>query len=530
MTGSPVVAIGADAADANLVRKWAGEGHLPTFARLLQTSLVAPIATPVGVLEGGIWPTMLTSSSPAVHGMFAFQALKPGTYDIENGMRADRLPAPPFWAHMSEGGRRVAVVDAPFARPVEGLNGVHVTNWGVHDSWSWPRSSWPAGMIDELVRRFGEHPVHHCDAENRSPADYEGLRARLLAGVERKTELLRHVLGLEDWNFFFGVFSESHCAGHQFWHFMDPTHPRHPASPPDTLRWAIRDVYQAIDRGLGCLLAGLGADARVVVILSHGMGPYYTGAHLLEHVLDRLGYAGSADASGFPERDSYAIGGLGSVTWNLRRVLPRGLRDALKARWRGHLDALWGLTHPVPTLWKRGMRAFVIPSNNMTSAIRINVQGREPYGAVAAGAEYEATCDDLAARLLELENPDTGRPAVQWVKRAREIYQGPRLRDLPDLFVEWDHATPVTVLRSPRIGTIQGFMAAERTGDHWKQGLLLARGPGLRQGLVGSLRTEDVGPTLLDLLGIPRPAGYEGQSVLPMLRSPVRSSSARVMG
>jgi hypothetical protein len=27
--------------------------------------------------------------------MFAFQALKPGSYDIENGMRADQLPVPP---------------------------------------------------------------------------------------------------------------------------------------------------------------------------------------------------------------------------------------------------------------------------------------------------------------------------------------------------------------------------------------------------------------------------------------------------
>ena len=73
-----VVALGVDAADANLVRRWAGEGHLPTFATLLETSLVAPIATPVGVLEGGIWPTLLSSSSPATHGMFAFQSLKAG--------------------------------------------------------------------------------------------------------------------------------------------------------------------------------------------------------------------------------------------------------------------------------------------------------------------------------------------------------------------------------------------------------------------------------------------------------------------
>ncbi len=515
-----LVVIGIDAADANLVRKWAAEGHLPTLATLLESGLVAPIATPVGVLEGGIWPTMLTSSSAATHGMFSFQSLKPDTYDIENVMFADRLPVPPFWAHMSRGGKRVAVVDAPFARPVEGLNGLQVTNWGVHDSWSWKRCSTPAPVIEDLVKRFGDHPVRHCDAENRTVADYEDLRARLITWVESKTALLRHVLGLEDWDFFFGVFSESHCVGHQLWHFMDPSHPRYAAPASPTLRSAIRDVYQAIDSGLGRLLADLAPDVRVIVILSHGMGPFYTGAHLLEAVLDRLGFGSPADATRFPGRDSYAIGGVRGVVWNLRRLLPHRVREAMKARWRGPLDALWGLTHPAPNLWKPGMRVFTLPSNNMTSAVRINLKGREPVGAVEPGAEYEALCEELTARLLELENPATGRPAVQWVRRAREIYQGPRLRDMPDLFVEWDHDTPVDALRSPRIGTVSGPFSADRTGDHWKQGLLLARGPGFNQGLVGSLRTEDVGPTLLELLGIPIPAGYEGQSALTMLRSP----------
>jgi predicted AlkP superfamily phosphohydrolase/phosphomutase len=521
MTTPRVVVIGIDAADANLVRKWAAEGHLPTLAGLLETALVAPIATPLGVLEGGIWPTLLTSASPAMHGMFSFQSLKPGTYDIENVMFADKLPVPPFWTHMSRGGKRVAVVDAPFARPLEeGLNGLQVTNWGVHDSWSWSRCSSPAPLMDELVKQFGDHPVRHCDQENRTPADYEDLRARLIDGVERKTDLLRDILGREDWDFFFGVFSESHCAGHQLWHWMDPTHPRFAAAAPATLRWAIRDVYQAIDAGLGRLLADVTPDVRVIVLLSHGMGPYYTGAHLLEAVLDRLGLGTPPDAARFPDRDSYAIGGLRGVLWSLRRLLPHGLREALKARWRGPLDALWGLTHPAPSLWRPGMRVFTLPSNNMTSAVRINLTGREPYGVVEPGADYEALCEELTARLLELENPATGRPAVHWVRRARDIYQGPRLIDMPDLFVEWDHDTPVDALRSPKIGTVTGSFWADRTGDHWKEGLLLARGPGFTPGLAGALRTEDVGPTLLDLVGIPIPAGYEGQSVLTLLRAP----------
>jgi len=516
--GTPRVAVIAiDAGDSNLVRRWAGEGHLPALARLLEAGLVSTIVTPAAVLEGGIWPTLLTSSMPATHGMFSFTIMRPGSYELEMGMRADRLPAPPFWAYLSRAGKRVAVVDVPFARPLDGLNGMQITNWGVHDSWSWPRSSWPRHAVKGIVKRFGTHPVAHCDSENRSPAEYENLRTGLIAGVTRKTAVLRHVLGLEDWDFFFGVFSEAHCAGHQFWHFMDPEHPGHVPSASPTLRSALLDVYHSIDAGLGSLLRDMPPDVVVLVILSHGMGPYYSGSHLLGAVLDRLGLGAPAQARGFPGRDSYAIGGIRSVAWNLRHLLPTGLRRAMKARLSGPLDALWNLTHPVPSLWKPGTRAFVIPSNNMTSAIRINLRGREPFGAVAPGSEYEKLCEDLTASLLELENPETGQPVVQWVRRARDLYQGPRLDTLPDLFVEWTHTAPINALRSPRIGTVTGAQASPRTGDHVQHGLLLGRGSLLRHGMVGDMRTQDVAPTLLDLLGVPVPGGYEGRSVLPML-------------
>ena len=519
MTAPKLVLIAIDAADARLVRKWAKEGHLPTFAGLLGSGLVAPIATPPAVLEGGIWPTLLTSSLPATHGMISYQELKHGSYDIANGMYADCLPVPPFWTHMSQAGKRVAVVDAPFARPLDGLNGVQITNWGAHDAWCWRRSSSPSGLIDDVVKQFGDHPIHHCDAENRSVADYETLRTRLIAGAKTKAALLRHVIAMDDWDFFLGVFSEAHCAGHQLWHFMDPDHPGHPAAAPATLRSAIQDVYRTIDSGIGDLLTDLAPDVSVLVMLSHGMGPYYSGSHLLDAVLDRLGLGGPAEAPGFPDRDSYAIAGVGGAFWNLRRFLPVHVRQALKARLPRVLGSLWNVTHPVPTLWKPGMRAFVIPSNNMTGAIRINLKGREPFGAVAPGAEYEKLCEELTASLLELENPDTGQPAVQWVRRARDLFQGPRLERLPDLFVEWKHEVPITALRSPRFGTVRGVLEAQRTGDHWQQGLLLGRGPRFRTGEIEQLCSEDVAPTLLDLLDVPIPAGYEGRSVVEHLKA-----------
>jgi predicted AlkP superfamily phosphohydrolase/phosphomutase len=448
--------------------------------------------------------------------MFATVKIKVGTYDLEEAMYADRLPYPPFWAHLSRGGKRVAAIDIPFARPMKRLNGVQVTNWGAHDSWAWERSSWPPRLIKDLVDRFGDHPVGLCDAKNRTLEDYEDLRVRLLAGVQKKTALLRHCLDLDDWDFFFGVFSESHCAGHQFWHFMDPGHPRYDPRAPNVLQTAIRDVYQAIDTGLATLLQGLLPDVHVLLLLSHGMGPGHDGSHLLDAVLERLGIGeAEGEARSLPERNPNRSR---RIIWRLGHLLPVPLREAIKTRLPNPIWRLWTWTHPGTLHAWQSRRAFAVPSHSMTGGVRINLKGREPSGLVQPGPDYDALCQELTEALLALENADTGGRAVQWVARADTLYRGRHLKEMPDLFVEWEHSAPIRRVCSPQIGTVSRSFHGHRTGEHWKNGLLAGLGPRFRSGEVGAeIRTQDVAPTILEFFGVETPPSHEGKSVLSLL-------------
>ena len=432
---------------------------------------------------------------------------------------------PTFVERLSQAGKRVIAVDVPFDRPVAGLNGLQIVNWGAHDGlWSWPRSSSPPGLIDDVVRRFGNHPVPACDLENRTQAEYVALRAALLDGVERKVALLEHLMAEPAWDLFLGVFSESHCAGHQCWHLEDPRHPRHdPAAPPE-IAHPMRDVYEAIDAGLGRLLAAAPPDAHTLVLLSHGMGPYYAGSHLIDDVLDRLG-VNEPRGPVRPTREETTAGLLRGA-WALRRVVPAGLRQALKTRTAPRLArTLWGFTHPEVSRWHR-MRAFAVPTNNMTGAIRVNLAGREPAGLVAPGREHDALCRELTEAFLALENPGTGRPAVQWVRRASELFQGTRLEELPDLFIEWAHDAPIDAVRSPRIGTVHHPHRSSRTGDHRAGGLAIAGGPRLTAlAERAPLRTVDIAPTLLHFFGVPQASELEGASAIGAARDPVRTAA-----
>jgi predicted AlkP superfamily phosphohydrolase/phosphomutase len=530
MARRKLVVIGMDAMDSRLALQWAREGYLPTLARLLSSGFNARIDTPSGVLEGAIWPTLLTGVSPASHGMFSFLQLKRGSYELRQGNRADQLTVAPFWIELSKAGKKVAIVDAPMSRPIKGLNGIQVVNWGAHDApSSWERCSWPPKLIHDLVKRFGDHPVTACDAGNRTFSDYEDLRERLIAGVEKKTELLRYCLDLEDWDLFFGVYSESHCVGHQFWHLMDPTHPLHHPEAPEILQSAIRDVYQTMDKGLATLLEVLPKDTAVLVLLSHGMGPFYTGSHLIDRIIERAGInPPSTEPSAGTEKNAVEHSlTLREMFWECRRVLPSSARKYLKVVGAGEmLSKLWTWSHPPDPLglktmagrWKR-MRAFSVPTNYMTGAIRINLKGRDPNGVVQPGAEYNALCGQLSEVFLGLDNPATGRKAVQWAARASDFYQGPHLDQFPDLFIEWDHSAQISALRSPQVGEVRGVLQYNRTGSHMENSRLLGLGSSFRTGdIKEEIRTEDISATVLDFFGVPCPKTLEGRSMLPLLR------------
>jgi predicted AlkP superfamily phosphohydrolase/phosphomutase len=154
----------------------------------------------------------------------------------------------------------------------------------------------------------------------------------------------------------------------------------------------------------------------------------------------------------------------------------------------------------------------------MTGGVRINLKGREPSGLVQPGPDYDALCQELTEALLALENADTGGRAVQWVARADTLYRGRHLKEMPDLFVEWEHSAPIRRVCSPQIGTVSRSFHGHRTGEHWKNGLLAGLGPRFRSGEVGAeIRTQDVAPTILEFFGVETPPSHEGKSVLSLL-------------
>jgi predicted AlkP superfamily phosphohydrolase/phosphomutase len=492
--------LGLDACDPELVRRYAAEGDMPHLARLLTTAARGRYDNEPGYFVGSVWPTITTGTPVEQHGWFTGTRFRPEYYDYVPHDLAEKT----VWERVHEAGLRVAVLDAPHVRAVEGLNGVQVCEWGCHDR-IYGTHSWPPDLIGELNAAHGAHPVGTADAfpqdPRHSPCDHvhragaqrtEGEAAALfddlLLGVERKTKASVDLLDRGGWDLFFCIMGEAHCAGHQFWH--------EPAR--------VREVYRRLDHAVGAHLERLGPDDTAYVLLSHGMQAHDDGTHLLPEILHRLDRA-------YPHRQGKRDRAVSAIPPAAVRLAGRAVRAVRR-----------GPTTPgdveLPPLWDRHF--MPIDNNTASGAVRLNLEGRERAGKVPA-ADKDAALAWLERRLRELVNLDTGQRVVTGVRRS----------GLVDLLVEWNRERPVQRVWSPLIGLVDRPYTGVRTGDHSRGGLLLAQGRGLVPGET-AMTPLDIVPVLAASIGVPTPdlSGVARPSLVPgPPRPPVGLGGHRVL-
>lgn len=507
LPSSKILFIGIDALDKDLILRWAKEGLLPSFRTLLEKGAWELTTNPPGLYVGAVWPSFFTGVSPARHGRYCHTQITPGTYD-NHRFHASEIKWGPFWNDLSRAGKRLAVIDVPKTFLCRNLNGIQIVDWGTHDPDAAGFCTWPTSLATEVEARFGRDPVGACDKEGRGDEELEALRDALLNRIERKAEISRYFLEQGGWDLFLTVFSESHCAGHQFWHLHDPTHPKHDEEMARYLGDPIQDIYIAIDAAVGQLLERVGSQTTVFVLASHGMGPHYSGNFLLDEILRRLE---NAKLSMTHRKMAEALRWIWERTPLALRKPLRPVQNRIQRRLAEALPAFNILgTH----------QCFQVPNNDVFGGIRIKLVGREPHGRIRPGAECEAFCEELSRDLLTLVNLDTGKPVVRKVLRTADLYHGEQMDHLPDLMVEWNQEAPISSIYSPKTGRIEGIFSGNRTGDHKPNGIFMVMGPSITPGrLERTVSIMDFAPTLALLLGVGLPK-IDGQPILALTGPP----------
>jgi predicted AlkP superfamily phosphohydrolase/phosphomutase len=460
-------------------------GWLPTLRSLRDRGAWGLALSPPGFGSGAIWPSFSTGVTPATHGRYFYRQVAPGDYRAHK-FEASEFRFPAFWETISEAGRRVAVFDVPKMGLSTSLDGLMSVDWIVHGPVYNELRTTPPDLARELVVRFGADPLPQCDYPGtRSVAQNHEFLDQMIHRVDQRKRCTLELMKSEPWDLFVTVFAEPHCVGHQCWHLREPNHPLYDAASAQAVGDPVRVVYEAIDRAMGEIIAGVDDETVVIVFSGTGMGPNYTGNYVLDEVLRRReGHSKTRRVDWFT-RAKLAV----------KEVLPRELRQRGRRLSRQLEEAA--------TQTDRAQRlCYVVPHNDIAGAIRVNLVGREPEGRVHRGEELDALYQSLRRDLLDLVNLDTGGPVVEDVVRVADHCQGPELDVMPDFFVIWRREMPIDRVGSERVGEVVYRHRGNRTGDHGPDSIFFASGPGVAPGRLLDRTVMDFAPTIAQLVEV----------------------------
>jgi Flp pilus assembly protein TadD len=120
----PVIFIGLDGADWQLLDEYIANGSMPNLGRLVKSGAGGILETDYPPLSPLVWTTMMTGAGPLDHAILDFTRFNPFTHEKEP-ITSDERRAPAVWNMLTSAGKRTTVFGlwATYAaEPVHGLN------------------------------------------------------------------------------------------------------------------------------------------------------------------------------------------------------------------------------------------------------------------------------------------------------------------------------------------------------------------------------------------------------------------------
>lgn len=498
--------IGFDGATFDLIDTWVEQGVLPYFARLIREGARATLKSTIPPMSPQAWTTFQTGVNPGKHGVYAF--MESNLHSPSRPVTSSSLGAPAFWKFFSDAGLRVGIVNVFATYPPRPINGFIIAGRTVPSGKPY---MFPPSLADEIAQHVGTYIIdvdpYHAEEglENISEEEFLHLLQTMLKMRIRAFHYLQETYRPD---LFVIVFTVTDMVQHFFWHYLDRNHPNYVELGDLHFHTAILDVYRELDRFLGDVMDRLRPQDTLMVLSDHGFGPWYKELNLNRWLIEN-GWATLSSGNGTARL---------LKDWT-KRLLPQQVRRPLMRVYGRQRQQ----RRPTPYLDKPfdWLRTRAFPHGHYGN-IYINLKGREPYGIVEPGREYERVRESICRGLEAWTNPLTGKPAVRRAWRREELYHGHRLDYAPDIIVEWaDYAyvgSRATNYRAPMVHDVHCFYRhLVQTGSHRPEGILLLKGPGVRANYVAPpVDLQDIAPTILYLGGLPIPSYLDGRVLVEL--------------
>jgi len=518
-----LLVVGWDGACFELANQFRAAGLMPVLDSLVGRGRAWRVRSTVPAVTFPAWTSFLTGASPSHHGVTDFTIPRADGYGVRF-VNSTHRQMPTILARMADAGLRVGMYGVPATFPPEGRCVFEICGFDTPlGSTAGGRATHPRGLADEIRKRHGRLGIEGVAQTRIDEGWHERALAQLVDDVALRTRISLELISSSRLDVFVVHFMEPDTAAHHFWQFHDAASPRHREGP----RGALGDVYAALDRSLGELLAAAGTDANLVLLSDHGSAGASDRIVFWNRWLADRGWLGFHEGAGE------------SVALRLKRgalsVLPASLQARVFAAAGALADRVESKARFAGIDWKR-TRVFSDEVPYFPS-LRLNLAGREREGVVTE-QERESVLDGVTRDLLGERDPFDGEAVVEAVHRREDLFDGPFADRYPDLVLELRRPGGYAYtagssrsglerswMRRLRPDETSGAKGSTTSGVHSPFGLAVLSGPGALATVDPHVRAEgenllpecslpDLGVTALALAGVTASAAMQGASLV----------------
>jgi predicted AlkP superfamily phosphohydrolase/phosphomutase len=310
-----VLIIGIDGAAPERVEEWRAAGLMPNLDRLAREGASGVIRTDPVILSPRIWTSVVTGTTPAVHGIKSW--VHRAGPRLGRRYRSSDRHGFALWNMFSARGRRVGVVNWLITHPPEQVNGVLISDFAIPgqrkgrlemlDDFMGRDASLPPLPSDRAGTTWPAEWEARIEALAKAPAplvppprvnavtDHEGFGARLVAKVSEADDLAaRMTLAVNQEvgpDLLMVLMQGIDRMSHFMWAGVaaPDAYPEELRRKPERrahMRAVLRAYYSYTDALIGRLVAPFGRDDLVIVLSDHGFEarvdpnePGLTGGH-----------------------------------------------------------------------------------------------------------------------------------------------------------------------------------------------------------------------------------------------------------
>ena len=498
-----VFLLGIDGATWKVLDRFMAEGLMPNLDEITRRGTRGVLDSTIPYLTPVAWSSMLTGVRPSKHCIFGYNVME-NREGMIIGLLANRskIKSPTVMDIFTQLGRKVVSVNMPMTYPPQPQDGTIIS--GLMTPSRESTFYYPRNLMAELAEQGIDYRIDiniarevEADLEQRIELYLADGAKRFFEDLRKVTEerekAVHYLMANREWDLFQVNFVSMDRIQHYLWdHIWEDD------AGSDTVR-RIREHYVYLDSLIGRIYSAVKDRAVLIICSDHGFGDY-KGNFYPAVWLKQKGYYVERDSDLTPGRIvKRVLKSLGLSRWVLRLLERSQKTVAKKLIYVGTSQVSW-----------RKTRAYAYG----TSGIRINLKGRDQYGIVEPGREYEDLRRKITQELMDITD-EAGRKVMKAVYPVEELYGTADLPEAPDLFFDFRYDRFYTTYDAITQNTV--FMDGGytwRQGDHRRDGVVALAGRGIAPGRTITADIEDLLPTIMFVEDLPLSDNFDGKIIL----------------